>query len=1050
VSGTWRCPACGDLTPAEPDSVTLRCSACSCQFSVLQHPTATASGPPSPEPPTTPDAPPGYEIEAVLGHGGMGVVYRARHRGLGRACALKMILAGGHASDDDRQRFRTEAQAAARLQHPNIVQIFEIGTHHGQPFMALELCLGGSLGQKLAAGVLAPRDAAELVRTLAVAVQAAHAAKVVHRDLKPANVLLTADGQPKLTDFGLAKKLDEAGRTHTGAVLGTPSYMAPEQAQGRGDVGPAADVYALGGLLYACLTGRPPAQAATAMDTLLQVLFAEPASVRQLNAAVPRDLETIAHKCLQKDPARRYASAQALAADLGRFLRGEPIAARPVGAVERAARWVRRNAVVSALAALVVLALAVGVGVASYFAVAAGREATAARQAEADAKEEAYRAKVARHAMQIDSALRAWDADDLTQAERLLEGVHPTFGDNWETGHLRAICHRRGRAVRGHAGEVRDLAYAPDGKTLVVAGDGAMPTVRDAWTGKELVALEGEADTVAAVAFSPDGATIAAACHRGVRLWDARTGRTIRTFPGRARPFGGIAFRPDGTAVAACCHDGTVTVWDARTGRELLSFADRDVECLAFSPNGATLATGGLLREFRVHDALTGEVLRRFGGILEGGSRICFRPDGVKLASARSTRVGLWDVPTGQGAHWSDGAFTTVLAVAFSPDGKTLASAGADGAVRLWDAATGQVSRTLKGHPAGASGVAYHPGGTALASGGKDGSLRLWDLRGDLGRFQLRGGALALGSAAFAPDGATFVAASPDHAIGRWDARTGEPVASWKGHATWPMCTAYSPDGRRVVSGDEAGTIKVLDVATNREVLSWKGHTQMVQSICFSPDGRRVLSGGRPSTAPLKLGDPNQPDGPGEVKVWDADTGQEQLDLAGHTLGVRAVAFSPDGRTITSAGNDRTVKLWDARSGRELRTLTGHPGPVRGLAFHPDGDLLASASAGGDEDARDHPVPGEVRLWDWRAGEATLTLAEHGDTVTAVCFRPDGKALLTGGDDRRVRLYDVHTGQVTLTLPGLPDRVTGVAFSPDGKTIAAACAGRDVWLWTTR
>jgi serine/threonine-protein kinase len=282
----------------------------------------------------------------------MGVVYRARQVALDRVVALKMILAGSHADERERARFRTEAEAVARLQHPNIVQIYEIGESEGRPFFSLEYVDGGSLAAKLDGTPLPGKSAAQLVETLARAVHAAHQRGIVHRDLKPANVLLTADGTPKITDFGLAKRLDvERGQTQTGSIVGTPSYMAPEQAASKKDIGPAADVYALGAILYELLTGRPPFRAETPLDTVLQVLSAEPAPPSLLQPRVARDLETVCLKCLAKEPRQRYADAEALAADLLRFLDGRPILARPVGPVERLGRWARRNPAVASLAA---------------------------------------------------------------------------------------------------------------------------------------------------------------------------------------------------------------------------------------------------------------------------------------------------------------------------------------------------------------------------------------------------------------------------------------------------------------------------------------------------------------------------------------------------------------------------------------------------------------------------------------------------------------------------------------------------------------------------
>jgi serine/threonine protein kinase len=332
---------------------------------------------PRPAPLSTCSAVPGYEFLCELGRGGMGVVYKARHIGLNRVVALKMILAGGHAGPDELARFRGEAEAVARLKHPNVVPVYDVGESGGLPYFSLEYVEGGSLDKKLAGTPLPPKEAAALVEALARAVAAAHEKGIVHRDLKPANVLLAEDGTPKITDFGLAKKLDAPGQTATGAVLGTPSYMAPEQASGKSSaIGPRCDLYALGAILYECLTGRPPFKAASVMETLRQVMSDEPAPPRQLQSRTPRDLETICLKCLHKEPHKRYPSAQELAEDLRRFRAGEPIRARPLGRVERGWRWCRRNPAVTALLAalLVVLVGSTGVG----WALAIRAEAAAA------------------------------------------------------------------------------------------------------------------------------------------------------------------------------------------------------------------------------------------------------------------------------------------------------------------------------------------------------------------------------------------------------------------------------------------------------------------------------------------------------------------------------------------------------------------------------------------------------------------------------------------------------------------------------------------------
>jgi serine/threonine-protein kinase len=369
----------------------------------------------------------GYDLLGELGRGGMGVVYRARQRGLGRLVALKMIRAAGLVDGEPLLRFRAEAEAVARLRHPNIVQIYEIGELAGRPYFSLELAEGGSLDAKLAGTPQPARQAAALVEPLARAVHHAHEHGIVHRDLKPSNVLLTADGVPKLTDFGLARSLAEPGaaaRTHSGAVVGTPSYMAPEQAEGRPRAtGPASDVYALGAILYEALTGRPPFRGPTVLDTLEQVRSQEPVPPRHLQPGVPRDLETITLKCLQKDPGRRYASAAALADDLRRFLEDRPIVARPVGVVGRGWRWCRRNRAVAGLLAAVAVTLLAGTATASYYAVraTAEKDEADAQRKLAEKNLEAGRLLVHKHFVLVSEA-KFGTASDTLQFRRELLG----------------------------------------------------------------------------------------------------------------------------------------------------------------------------------------------------------------------------------------------------------------------------------------------------------------------------------------------------------------------------------------------------------------------------------------------------------------------------------------------------------------------------------------------------------------------------------------------------------------------------------------------------
>src|SRR5438270_547706 len=365
-----------------------------------------AGAPPPPPEETALPRIPFYEVQRVLGRGGAGVVYEARHLRLNRSVALKMLLAGPYAGPDERERFLREAEAVAGLRHPNVVHLYDVGEVDGRPYFTMELVEGGSLAQQIQ-GVPQPvRKAAALVATLADAVHVAHQSGVMHRDLKPANILLTADGIPKVTDFGLARRLQGGGAlTLSGVPMGTPSYMAPEQAQGQRDsAGPATDVYALGAILYELLTGRPPFRAATAAETLQQVISLESAPPSRLNDKVPRDLETICLKCLHKEPERRYTSAAALADDLRRFGEGRPIQARPVGRAERLWRWGRRNPTAAALlvTALALVGLAIGGGM--WAAQQRGERRAQAAQRDRELRNE------------VDTAV--------AQAERLRKGFH--------------------------------------------------------------------------------------------------------------------------------------------------------------------------------------------------------------------------------------------------------------------------------------------------------------------------------------------------------------------------------------------------------------------------------------------------------------------------------------------------------------------------------------------------------------------------------------------------------------------------------------------------
>ncbi len=1013
-----------------------------------------------------------YEIDRELARGGMGVVFEARQVSLNRKVALKMILAGQLANEIDVKRFYTEAEAAASLDHPGIVPIYEVGRHEGQHYFSMGFVEGQSLSQRLADGPLPPREAAELMIKVAEAIEYAHSRGVIHRDLKPGNILLDRQGNPRVTDFGLAKKLEgDSGLTGSGQIMGTPSYMPPEQAGGnRGEVGPAADVYALGATLYALVTGRPPFQAATAMDTVLQVVGEEPVPPRRLNATIPRDLETICLKCLEKEPARRYESAAAMGGDLRRFLNGEPILARPVGLAERAWRWCRRNPAVAGLAAAVVLALVLGTAVASAFAVRANRNATQARanlilanqetaranEAALKAAEEAHRADdeadLAREAKQlsdrrryvaeINLAQQAWTEANLVEVRRLLDAQRPQSpGDadprGFEWYDLDRLREADLRALRVSSQSAR---FSPDGRTLALAGD-ADGTIRlaDVATGEQRLVLRGHSEPVNDVAYSPDGRTLASAGQdKVIKLWDATSGKEMGTLTGHTFPVNGVAFRrPDGRMLASASSDLSVRLWDTATGKPVHTLRGHanQVFAVAFSPDGRILASAGAdrmvklwdpdagreIRTLRDADSFVGRVAFSFIG------RVAFSPDGHVLATGSTDQtVKLWDPATGKGGLVLRGHEGGILDVAFSPDGRTIASASLDRTVKLWDVAPGREIRTLRGHEAPAESVSFSPDGRILASAGKDTTVRLWDVRaGEDPRVLVkqRGQVIAV---AYSPDGRILASADWSGVTKLWDSAMGREIRALgrdEFFATYiSNKVIFSPDGRTLISSFyNGGTGRIWDVATGREVKPLDFGTA-VSDATLSPDGRTLAwIGGGPSDH--------------SIRFWDVATWREIGTISGHSAKVEAVCFSPDGRILASAGQDKVIKLWGPATRNEIRTLAGHTERVTAVAFNPDGHRLASAS-----------WDGTVRIWDVDTGKAIDTLVGQG-IDSRLAFSPDGRTLAHADGKGVIRIRDLVTAQEVLTLDGRHGPLNGIAFRPDGRQLAAAAQDGTVLLW---
>jgi WD40 repeat protein len=997
---------------------------------------------------------PGYEILGVLGRGGMGVVYQVRQVALNRVVALKMILTGAHAAPEVRQRFRREAEAVARLQHPNIVQIHEVGEADGHPFFSLEFCPGGSLADRLNGTPLPAREAARLVETLARAVHAAHDAGIVHRDLKPANVLLGDGDTPKVTDFGLAKQLDRAAdQTASGAIVGTPSYMAPEQAGGRNrELGPWTDVYALGAVLYELLTGRPPFRAESPAETLLLVLTEEPVPPSRLRPNLPRDLESVCLQCLRREPARRYPTAAALADDLRRFLDGRPVAARPAGAWERGWRWCRRNPLAAGLAAAVAAALLAGTGTATYFAVRADQQRASAEAEHRRARRNLYLAR-------IGLAQNAWREGEIGRMVELLDEEQPQAdpegGWPFEWYYLRRLCQGEIRKVPWHSRRGEAVALSPDGSRLASAGLSGV-RVLDGRTGREILNRDGPGGVPRRLAFSPDGTRLLGihAWSHEVKLWDVGTGEVILSLPAQAD----AAFSPDGKRIATAGlgpAQGAVKVRDADTGQELLTLggvAGR-VTGVAFSPDGRHVAAAQDDQTVRVWDTGGGAevlTLRHTGSVVPS---VFYSPDGLRLAAVGADgTVLVWDAATGRQVVTLKGdLYPAEPRLRFNPDGRRLAGVCREGAVRVWDLQTGEEVLRLQGHTGAVFDLAFSADGTRLTTAGADSTVRLWDVRGSVQgpltflsrqrggvRDAPRRGGGASNALAFSPDG-RCLAADGGHEVAVWDVQTGQQVLTLGGRGIWLNALAYSPDGRRLAAGGgvaaapgkgnwAGGPVQVWDARSGAELLFLPGHPTLVHGLAYSRDGARLASASEDGT----------------VKVRDAETGREIHAFQASAGPVFRLAFSPDGNRLATAGNDESVHVWDVQTGRELVSLSGHTGQVGTWAFSPDGSRVAAARWEGD-------WAGKVaRVWDLRTGEEVLSLKGHLGSVRGLAFSPDGTRLagaysspVPGGE---VRLWDARTGHEILAL-SCPPGVWSLAFSPDGKRLAGASADGRVWVW---
>lgn len=959
---------------------------------------------------------PGYTIEAAIGRGSMGMVYRAKQHSVGRVVALKMMRSDCATGNDWLVRFQREVAVIGSLSDPRVVQIYESGQCDHGYFFSMEYLPGGSLESQLqlAKNPLSFKEAVTLMQVLASAVSHAHERGVIHRDLKPGNILFDARGEPKVVDFGLAKIANsDQSATHAGGVLGTPHYMSPEQAEGKGNIaGPQADVYSLGAILYRLITHSLPFDGGSIMGTLDLVLRCEPRSPRSIRPSISRDLETICLRCLEKDPAKRYASARLLVEDLGRFLEGRPILARPVSKAEQCYRWTKRNPAIASLSALAMACcclVAVLFGVRLYEAnqerireaartIEAGKEASKREEVERRSKEIAYTSAIAQASGEV--------REDPSAAQRTLGTIPNELQSRWEVRYLLQKCNPETLIYTDHKGPVWGVAYSPDGHLVASVGSGKNTlcvwnaengATLHQWTGSQT----GDARSVTCI---PGANQVATGSGDGiVRVFSLQSGMLVRTHsPIVRQPLTCIVASPDGRCIAAGSMNGLVTLWECVTGDLLGEFIHGvPVTALAFTPDSATVLSGGG-DTIKVWNRETGDIARAI--VHSGGVRsIAVHPDGKRMFSAGANHiVQASHIETGEKLFSCAGHTQKILSVCVSHNGSQVVSGGEDKTVRGWNADTGEALFILRGHESVVSCVAAHPHAMQVATAGAhDKTARLWDVSVQREYTVLSGHTGTVTCVAAHPAWSFIATGGGDQTVRIFSYDKNEEVRNLSGHTATVNSIVFTSDGTHVISGSDDANVKIWEVGSGKCVGTFENGSP-VRSVAVHPDGKQIVSGGDD----------------GAMRVWNPGSATATMVLQGpKDVRVWAICHTSDG-TIISGANDGAVRGWVAKTGTQAFTLYGHKGPVRTLSI--SGSHLFSGATDG------------VIVWNM---ETRLRVRDfHLDSpavVSLVCA--SGDRMFTAGP-RGVDLWDSHQGKQVLTISQM-DSTGSLALCKEGHLV---------------